>query len=57
MDPICVDFRVAKDNIGVVMHSSPILAYESFNCYDQYVENMTSDECMQVRLPRPTTQH
>ena len=33
-----IDFRVSKDNIGVVMHSSPVEWYESINCRGKYVE-------------------
>ena len=36
------DFRVSKDNIGMVMHSSPILAYESFDCVQRKVEEHTA---------------
>lgn len=49
-DAIKGDFRVAKDNIGVVMHSSPVEIYESFNCYGKYVEQMTSSECSKCQM-------
>ena len=45
-----LDFRVAKDNIGVVMHSSPVEFYESLNCRGKYVEDMTSEECTQCQM-------
>jgi hydrogenase maturation factor len=32
------------------MHSSPIEAYESVNCYGKYVEQMTADECTQCKM-------
>ena len=44
------DFRVSSDNIGVVMHSSPVLFYESFNCYGKKVEEMTAEECTQCQM-------
>lgn len=32
------------------MHSSPIEAYESVNCFGKYVENMTAAECEQCQM-------
>ncbi len=29
---------------------SPVLVYESLNCYGKYVEQMTSDECHQCQM-------
>lgn len=49
-DMIKGSFRVSKDNIGVVMHSSPIEAYESLNCYNKKVEEMTAAECTQCKM-------
>lgn len=49
-DSIKGDFRVSADNIGMVMHSSPILFYESPNCYNKKVEEMTSAECQQCKM-------
>lgn len=49
-DAVKGDFRVAKDNIGVVMHSSPVEFYESINCRGKYVEDMTSDECSRCQM-------
>lgn len=49
-DAIKGDFRVAKDNVGMVMHSSPIEFYESLNCRGKYVEMMTSDECAKCQM-------
>jgi glycerophosphoryl diester phosphodiesterase len=40
-DAVKGDFRVSSDNVGVVMHSSPLQFYESINCWGQYVEKMT----------------
>jgi glycerophosphoryl diester phosphodiesterase len=41
-DAVKGDFRVSSDNIGVVMHSSPIQFYESIDCWGYYVEKMTA---------------
>jgi glycerophosphoryl diester phosphodiesterase len=49
-DAVKGDFRVSSDNKGVVMHSSPVEIFESFNCYGKYVENMTASECEQCRM-------
>jgi glycerophosphoryl diester phosphodiesterase len=49
-DAVKGDFRVAKDNIGMVMHSSPIEFYESLNCRGQRVEEMTAAECEQCKM-------
>jgi len=43
-DAVKGDFRVSKDNIGMVMHSSPILAYESFDCVHRKVEEHTASQ-------------
>ncbi len=32
------------DNIGMVMHSSPIEIYESLDCFKKRVEEMTAEE-------------
>lgn len=45
-----VDFRVSGDNVGMVMHSSPIEIYESFNCAGKYVEKMTAEQCKKCRM-------
>jgi glycerophosphoryl diester phosphodiesterase len=49
-DAVKGDFRVSKDNIGVVMHSSPVEFYESFNCRGKKVEEMTAAECTQCEM-------
>ena len=49
-DAVKGDFRVSADNVGVVMHSSPVLLYESFNCYGKKVEEMTAEECTQCKM-------
>jgi glycerophosphoryl diester phosphodiesterase len=49
-DAVKGDFRVAKDNVGVVMHSSPVEFYESLNCRGKLVEEMTSAECAKCQM-------
>lgn len=44
------DFRVSKDNVGVIMHSSPIEWYESPECEGQLVENMTVAQCTSCKM-------
>jgi glycerophosphoryl diester phosphodiesterase len=44
-DSVKGDFRVCGDNVGMVMHSSPIEFYESLACRGQYVEKMSVSEC------------
>jgi hypothetical protein len=38
------DFRVSSDNIGMVMHSSPVEIWESLDCFNKKVEEMTAEE-------------
>jgi glycerophosphoryl diester phosphodiesterase len=49
-DAVKGDFRVSLDNIGMVMHSSPVEIYESFNCWGKKVEEMTAAECKQCKM-------
>ena len=49
-DAIKGDFRVNAQNEGMVMHSSPILAYESPHCYGKKVEEMTTAECETCKM-------
>lgn len=49
-DAVKGDFRVSMDNVGVVMHSSPVESYESLNCFGKYVEKMTAAECEQCKM-------
>lgn len=49
-DGIKTDVHVTKDNIAVVAHSSPILFYESSDCADKKIEEMTADEVTQCHL-------
>jgi len=52
-DSVKGDFRVSKDNVGMVMHSSPVEIYESLNCWNKKVEEMTAEECMQCEMINP----
>lgn len=49
-DRIKTDVHVTKDNIAVVAHSSPILFYESMDCADKKIEEMTADEVTKCHL-------
>ena len=49
-DAVKGDFRVNKDNVGMVMHSSPVEVYESFNCWNKKVEEMTTAECEKCKM-------
>jgi glycerophosphoryl diester phosphodiesterase len=49
-DAIKGDFRVNGENVGMVMHSSPVLAYESPNCFNKNVEEMSTTECEQCKM-------
>jgi glycerophosphoryl diester phosphodiesterase len=44
------DFRVSLDNVGVIMHSSPIEFYESLDCWGRLVQNMTVAECTSCKM-------
>ena len=42
VDAVKLDVRVTKDNVPVISHSSPIEIYESLDCYNQRIEDMTA---------------
>ena len=44
------DFRVSSDNVGVIMHSSPIEFYESLDCWGKRPEDMTVAECTACKM-------
>jgi hypothetical protein len=55
MDGVKIDVRVSSDNIPVLAHSSPIQLYESVDCYNDYIENMTAEQIEQChRFPSST---
>jgi len=41
-EAVKIDVRITKDNIPVIAHSSPITYYESIDCYNQKIEDMTA---------------
>jgi len=43
-DGVKIDVRVTADNVPIIAHSSPIELFESFDCYDQKIEEMTAAE-------------
>lgn len=42
VEAVKIDVRVTKDNVPVVSHSSPFEAYESLDCYNKKIEEMTA---------------
>jgi glycerophosphoryl diester phosphodiesterase len=44
VEAVKIDVRVTKDDVPVVAHSSPIEIYESIDCYDKKIEEMTAAE-------------
>jgi glycerophosphoryl diester phosphodiesterase len=58
-DGVKIDGRITKDGIVVVSHSSPLQAYESLDCYNKKIEEMTAAEvtkCHRVTTPSETYQ-
>ena len=58
-DGVKIDARITKDNVAVVSHSSPLQAYESVDCYNKKIEEMTVAEvtkCHRVTTPAETYQ-
>jgi hypothetical protein len=49
-DAVKGDFRVSKDNIGVVTHSSPIEIYESLDCVGRKIEDMTAAQITKCHM-------
>lgn len=55
IDAVKIDGRITKDGVVVVAHSSPIEAFESLDCYNRKIEEMTAAEVTQChRLPSQT---
>jgi hypothetical protein len=44
VDGVKIDARMTKDNVAVVAHSSPFAAFESLDCLNKKVEEMTAAE-------------
>ena len=49
-DAVKGDFRVSKDNVGVVCHSSPIQVYESLQCAGKKVEDMLAADIEKCKM-------
>mmetsp|Transcript_29569 Transcript_29569/g.54716 ORF Transcript_29569/g.54716 Transcript_29569/m.54716 type:complete len:306 (-) Transcript_29569:147-1064(-) len=49
-DAVKGDFRISKDNIGMVMHSSPVEIWESLDCFNELVEEHTAEENSQCHM-------
>lgn len=43
-DGVKIDVRVTSDNVPIIAHSSPIELYESLDCANQKIEEMTAAE-------------
>jgi Glycerophosphoryl diester phosphodiesterase family len=55
VDGVKIDVRVTKDNVPVISHSSPITFYESLDCYNRKIEEMTAAEVTSChRFPSTT---
>ncbi|MFO0727540.1 MAG: glycerophosphodiester phosphodiesterase family protein [Myxococcota bacterium] len=55
MDGVKIDVRVTMDNVPVIAHSSPIEAFESLDCINRRIEQMTAAEVTGChRLPSRT---
>jgi len=55
IDGVKIDVRVTKDNVPVISHSSPLEIYESLDCYNKKIEEMTAAQVVQChRFPSAT---
>lgn len=55
MDGVKIDVRVTRDNVPVISHSSPIQIYESLDCANKKIEEMTAAEVTRChRFPSGT---
>ena len=55
MDGVKIDVRVTRDNVPVISHSSPIQIYESLDCANKKIEEMTAAEVTRChRFPSRT---
>jgi glycerophosphoryl diester phosphodiesterase len=58
-DAIKIDGRISKDGVVIVAHSSPFAVYESVDCYNKKIEEMTAAQatsCHRVTPPSETYQ-
>ena len=55
IDGVKIDVRVTADNVPVIAHSSPIELFESIDCYNKKIENMTAAQVTAChRVPSTT---
>ena len=55
VDGVKIDARVTKDHVVVIAHSSPLQAFESLDCYNRKIEEMTAAEVTKChRVPSST---
>jgi len=55
VDGVKIDVRVTKDNVPVIAHSSPIKLYESLDCANKKIEEMTAAQVTKChRVPSST---
>ncbi|MBI2376723.1 MAG: hypothetical protein HYV07_22185 [Deltaproteobacteria bacterium] len=55
IDGVKIDVRVTLDDVPVISHSSPLEIYESVDCYNRKIEEMTAAEVTQChRFPSRT---
>lgn len=55
LDGVKIDVRVTRDNVPVISHSSPIKVYESLDCANQKIEEMTAAQVTRChRFPSAT---
>jgi len=55
VEGVKIDVRVTKDNVPVIAHSSPIEIYESLDCYNKKIEDMTATQVVKChRFPSLT---
>jgi len=55
VDGVKIDVRVTKDNVPVIAHSSPIKVYESLDCANKKIEDMTAAQVSKChRVPSST---
>jgi glycerophosphoryl diester phosphodiesterase len=55
-DAVKIDVRVTKDDVPVVAHSSPFQIYESLDCYNKSIEDMTAAEVTACHFVPSTTE-
>ena len=55
IDGVKIDVRVTKDDVPVIAHSSPIEIYESIDCFNKKIEDMTAAQVVKChRFPSTT---